>query len=449
LAENRGSVILVDDEEHIRVSGRQALELAGFQVACFDRAGPVAAQVAADFDGIVVSDIRMPDMDGIALMRALRQRDPDLPVILITGHGDVEMAVQAMRDGAYDFIEKPFASDRLVDAVQRATERRRMSLEITALRREVATQSSPGLRLVGDSPAIHAMRRRVAQIAETDADVLIHGETGSGKEVVARTVHELSARRKGRFVAVNCGAIPENLIESELFGHEPGAFTGARERRIGRFEYANGGTLFLDELESMPPAQQVSLLRVLQDRSVERLGSNKPVPLDLRVIAATKADLREVADEGKFREDLYYRLNVAQVDIPPLRDRREDIALLFRHFVLVTCARYGREVPDAPGEMLARLASQDWPGNVRELAAAAERFVLFGDEAASEPAAQENGGAGRSLREQVETFEKSLIAQELERTRGNVVQVSEKLQIPRKTLYDKLSKYGLSRDDFL
>jgi two-component system C4-dicarboxylate transport response regulator DctD len=448
LAENCGSVILVDDEEHIRVSARQALELAGFEVACFDQAGPVAEQVAADFDGIVVSDIRMPDMDGIALMRRLRQRDPDLPVILITGHGDVAMAVQAMRDGAYDFIEKPFASDRLVEAVQRAIERRRLSLEITALRREVATQSSPGLRLVGDSPAIHAMRRRVAQIAETDADVLIHGETGAGKEVVARTIHELSARRQGRFVAVNCGAIPENLIESELFGHEPGAFTGARERRIGRFEYASGGTLFLDELESMHPLQQVSLLRVLQDRTVQRLGSNKSVPLNLRIIAASKADLRKAADEGKFREDLYYRLNVAQVDIPPLRDRRADIPLLFRHFVLVTCARYGREAPDAPSDMLARLSSQDWPGNVRELATAAERFVLFGDEAVTEPAV-DGKDAGRSLREQVETFEKSLIAQELARTRGSVVRVSEKLQIPRKTLYDKLSKYGLSRDDFL
>lgn len=444
----KGAVILVDDEEHIRVSARQALELAGFEVASFDRPEPALAMAKGEFAGVVVSDIRMPGMDGMALLRAAREHDSDLPVVLITGHGDIQTAVQAMRDGAYDFVEKPFSSERLVETVERAMERRRMAMEIEALRREVATQSSPGLRLVGDSPAIHAMRRRIAQIAETDADVLILGETGSGKEVVARTIHELSSRRDQRFVAVNCGAIPENLIESELFGHEPGAFTGARDRRIGKFEYANGGTLFLDEIESMPLGLQVSLLRVLQDRSVERLGSNKTIPLDLRVVAASKTDLRRAADEGRFREDLYYRINVAGVEIPPLRKRRDDIPLLFRHFVLVTCARYGRDVPDIPAEMLARLVARDWPGNVRELAAAAERFVLFGEDAAA-AAADEGANGRRTLREKVDAFEKSLIAQELERTRGNVVKVAERLGVPRKTLYDKLNKYGLSRDDFV
>jgi two-component system C4-dicarboxylate transport response regulator DctD len=246
---------------------------------------------------------------------------------------------------------------------------------------------------------------------------------------------------------VNCGAIPENLIESELFGYEPGAFTGARERRIGKFEFANGGTLFLDEIESMPLALQVSLLRVLQERSVERLGSNRMIPLDVRVMAASKVDLRQAADEGRFREDLYYRLNVAGVDIPPLRKRREDIPLLFRHFVLVTCARYDREAPDMPMEMLAELANRDWPGNVRELAAVAERFVLFGKE--EDPEWRDAGAEIRSLRVQVEAFEKSLISQELTRCRGNVVKVSERLGIPRKTLYDKLHKHKLSRDDFL
>jgi two-component system C4-dicarboxylate transport response regulator DctD len=447
MADEKGKVILVDDEEHIRVSAGQSLELAGFDVACYESGAAAMAHANGEFDGIVVSDIRMPDIDGIALMQRLREHDRDLPVILITGHGDVEMAVQAMRDGAYDFIEKPFSAERLVEAVERAMERRRMTLDIAALRREVATQSSPGLRLVGNSPAIHAMRRRLAQIAETDADVLILGETGSGKEVVARTVHELSRRSGGRFVAVNCGAIPESLIESELFGYEPGAFTGARDRRIGKFEFANGGTLFLDEIESMPLALQVSLLRVLQERSVERLGSNKVIPLDVRVIAATKVDLRRAADEGKFREDLYYRLNVAGVDIPPLRKRREDIPLLFRHFVLVTCARYDREAPDMPTEMLAELANRDWPGNVRELASVAERFVLFGKE--DDPEWQEAGAEIRTLREQVEAFEKSLISQELARCRGNVVKVSERLGIPRKTLYDKLHKHKLSRDEFL
>lgn len=447
MVDGKGKVLLVDDEEHVRVSASQSLELAGYEVSSFDRAGLAIAQATGDFDGVVVSDIRMPDIDGIALLQRLKDHDRDLPVILITGHGDVEMAVQAMRDGAYDFIEKPFSAERLVEAVERATERRRMAVEIAALRREVATQSSPGLRLVGNSPAIHAMRRRLAQVAETDADVLILGETGSGKEVVARTIHELSRRSASRFVAVNCGAIPENLIESELFGYEPGAFTGARERRIGKFEFANGGTLFLDEIESMPLALQVSLLRVLQERSIERLGSNKLIPLDVRVIAATKVDLRQAADEGRFREDLYYRLDVAGVEIPPLRKRREDIPLLFRHFVLVTCARYDREAPDTPPEMLAELANRNWPGNVRELAAVAERFVLFGKE--DDPQRGDGGAEGRTLREQVDAFEKSLISQELARCRGNVVKVSERLGIPRKTLYDKLHKHSLSRDDFL
>ncbi len=444
-------VLFIDDEPAVRDAHVQTLELAGFAVRGLDSAEAALAAVGDDWPGVVVSDIRMPGMDGMALLGALRARDPDLPVILVTGHGDVALAVEAMRAGAYDFIEKPFSADRLSDTVRRAAGRRALALENRRLRRELEMHSAPGPRIVGNSPAIARLRQTIARLADTDADVLILGETGTGKELVARALHEHSRRREHHFVPVNCGAIPENLIESELFGHEAGAFTGARSRRVGRFEHANRGTLFLDEIESMPMAVQVHLLRVLQERSVERLGSNTPVPLDLRVVAATKVDLREAAERGAFREDLYYRLNVVTLEIPPLRERLEDIPLLFQHFLLVAGARYGAEVPPPGPEQIRVLLSHPWPGNVRELRNLADRYVLLGDQVDHDLERLLHGASQEpalTLPQQVESFEKCLITQQLAIHKGSLKDVMAALGIPRKTLYDKMRKYGLDKNQY-
>ena len=334
-------VLLIDDDPHLRQALSQTLDLAGLKVQALGDARGLAEALPADWPGVVVSDIRMPGLDGLQLLDQLHGRDAELPVLLITGHGDVPLAVQAMRAGAWDFLEKPFPSDTLLDSVRRALAVRRLVLENRQLRQALSGRDALEGRLIGLSPEIVRLRQQVAALARTQADVLILGETGSGKEVVARALHDLSSRRDGPFVAINAGALAESVVESELFGHEAGAFTGAQKRRIGKFEFANGGTLFLDEIESMSLEVQVKLLRLLQERAVERLGSNQLIPLDIRVIAATKEDLRQAADQGRFRADLYYRLNVAPLRIPPLRERGEDILLLFQHYADTAAARHG------------------------------------------------------------------------------------------------------------
>mgnify|MGYP001827582341 FL=1 len=448
---NPRPVMLIDDEEHIRVAASQALDLAGYQVQVFERAETALDALDTQWPGPVISDIRMPGIDGMQFLQRARAIDPDLPVILITGHGDVSMAVEAMRAGAYDFIEKPFAVEDLVDTVGRALDKRTLTMENRRLKNELAVQSKPGPRIIGNTPAVHRLRLLIGQIADADADVLVNGETGTGKELVARALHENSRRCDRNFVAVNCGAVPESLIESELFGHEAGAFTDARSRRIGKFEHANGGTLFLDEIESMPQQVQVHLLRVLQERAIERLGSNELIPLDLRVVAASKVDLREAATSGEFREDLYYRLSVVMIDIPPLRERREDIPLLFQHFVLVAGARYQRE-PLPPGpEQLHRLMFAPWPGNVRELRNAAERYVLLGEACGYDIDQMIGGDSDRppmTLPEQLDCFERSLIEQQLKANNGSIKDTMAALGLPRKTLYDKMRKYSLDRANY-
>jgi two-component system C4-dicarboxylate transport response regulator DctD len=379
----------------------------------------------------------------------VREIDPDLPVILITGHGDIAMAVQSIRDGAYDFIEKPFAAERMVETVNRAVDKRKLTLENRSLRQELEAQNAPGPRIIGNTPAMHRLRATIAHIADTDADILIRGETGTGKELVARSLHEHSRRHTKNFVAVNCGSVPDTLIESELFGHEAGAFTGATSQRIGRIEHADGGTLFLDEIESMPLSAQVHLLRVLQERSLERLGSNKVISLDLRVVAATKLDLKEAED---FREDLYYRLNVVSIDIPPLRERLEDIPLLFEHFLLIADTRYQRETPPLNADNIRLLMTHSWPGNVRELRNVAERYVLLGESLGYDLQQlihdSDDSQSAITLPQQVECFEKSIIEQELIQQKGSLKKTMEALGIPRKTLYDKMHKYGLNKSNY-
>jgi len=444
-------VVFIDDEKHIRQANKQTLELADLAVTCHDCAEEALPVLSPEWPGVVICDIRLPNMDGLEFLVRAQKIDPNLPVILITGHGDISTAVQAMRDGAYDFIEKPYSSERLVKTVQRALEKRALTLENRSLRRELEAHSALGPRILGKTPTMEHLRSMIAQVADTGADVLIMGETGTGKELVARSLHELSKRRTRNFVAVNCGAVSETMIESELFGHEAGAFTDARTRRIGKFEHANGGTLLLDEIESMPLRIQIHLLRVLQERSLERLGSNELIPLDLRIVAAAKVDLRQLAEAGEFREDLYYRLSVVCLEIPPLRERREDIPLLFHHFLLIAGHRYQQEVPLPGASQLNSLMAYSWPGNVRELRNLAERYVLLGSQYEWSLEKLLSGieiGQKRSLPQQVDCFERSLIEQALVASNGSIKDVMEALAIPRKTLYDKMRKYGLEKRDY-
>jgi two-component system C4-dicarboxylate transport response regulator DctD len=440
-------VLLVEDDPAVRMGGEEALQLAGFEVESYESAERVRNRITPGCPSVIVCDVKLPGMDGLALLRYAVSADTQLPVILVTGHGDISMAVQAMRDGAYDFIEKPFASEKLVEVVQRALEKRQLTLEVQALRRKLENRQGIEATLLGRSPTIEAIRQAILDLADTEADILLDGETGTGKELVARALHEHSRRAGAHFVALNCGGLPETLFDSELFGHEAGAFTGAAKRRIGKLEYANGGTLFLDEIDSMPPSMQVKLLRFLQEHVIERLGSNEPIRIDCRIVAASQGHLKELMAQNKFRTDLYYRLSVVVFELPPLRERREDIPLLFEHFVLQAAQRYGREAPIMSATQILDLMSYPWPGNVRELRNVADRFVL--------------GALGRtvgmtrfqkperlSLAEQVEQFERAMIEDELRRHRGNTAIASEALGVPKTTLYDKMRRFHLAAEDF-
>ena len=439
-------VLLIDDDPHLRQALSQTLDLAGFKVSSLADARGLAERIGADWPGVVVSDIRMPGIDGLQLLEQLHQQDPQLPVILITGHGDVPMAVQAMRAGAFDFLEKPFPSEQLLASVRRALAMRQLQLENRSLRLALTDRQQLSSRLLGQSPAMQRLREQLGALAAIDTDVLILGETGAGKEVVARALHDHSSRRNGPFVAINAGALAESVVESELFGHEAGAFTGAQKRRIGKFEFANGGTLFLDEIESMSLDVQVKLLRLLQERVLERLGGNQLIPLDIRIIAASKEDLRHAAEQGRFRADLYYRLNVTPLRIPPLRERGEDALLLFQHYAEAASSRHALASRELPPAQRAQLLRHRWPGNVRELQNAAQRFAL-GLELDLQPSsgqplmAPDNLSGG--LSEQVDAFERAMIVAELARPHNSLRSLAEALGVPRKTLHDKLRKHAL------
>ncbi|OGN47167.1 MAG: Fis family transcriptional regulator, partial [Caulobacterales bacterium GWE1_67_11] len=406
------TVALIEDDADFRQALVERLTLEGLEVRAFTAAEPALKALDADFPGVVVTDLRMPGMDGRQLLTRLQALDPSLPVIMITGHGDIADAVAAMHDGAYDFVAKPFPFERLQDSLNRALEKRSLVLEN---RRLVAMAAEGGheLPLAGSSRAITALRATIAQIADARMDVLIEGETGVGKEAVARALHNGGRRRLAPFVAVNCGALPDGLIESELFGHELGAFAGAMRRRVGHVERAHNGSLFLDEVESMPLAVQVKMLRVLEEREIHPIGANEPRVLDLRILASAKIDLSEAARRGDFREDLYYRLNVVRLRVPPLRERREDIPLLFAHFLRRAADRHGVEPPSVTDGVRRRLLEEDWPGNIRELAHFAERVVLGLDEG--------SGGAEAdlSLPDRMHRFEGELLRGALQTHRGD------------------------------
>ena len=438
-------VLFVDDEAELRIAGAQTLSLADLPVIACATAAEALDHLSTEFPGVLVTDIRMPDMDGTTLMTEALGRDPDLPVILVTGHGDVELAVQSIRLGAYDFIEKPYDPARLVEVIRRALDKRRLTMEVRALKAQASGGSADSIaaQLIGRSDVMAHLRTHLKAVADTDTDVLIQGATGTGKEVAARALHAASTRAAKPFVAVNCAALPDTLIESELFGHAPGAFAGATRERYGKFQHARGGTLFLDQIDSIPLPLQGKLLTALQDRAITPLGSNEAVPLDLRVIAASKQDLAQAASNGTFRDDLLYCLNVVTLRMPPLSERREDIPGLFQILMAGASTRHNRPVPPITPDALADLAARDWPGNIRELRNEAERAILglgLGRDGHLPP-------VGR-LADQMAAHERSLIAATLSAQGGSIKATYEALGISRKALYEKMQKHGLDRSDF-
>ena len=444
------SVLIVDDEDMVRTALEQWLRLSGFDTATAASAEEALAAIDDRHPHIVLTDVRMPGLSGMDLLRSIAERGLPTEVILITGHGDVPMAVEAMRAGAFDFLQKPYVPDQLVHSISRAAEQARLKRELADLRRKLdGGVNELSTRLVGASRVMEDLRRSLLELASIPADIILLGETGTGKEVVARCLHDFSPRAKGPFVAVNCAAIPAELIESELFGHEAGSFTGASGQRVGKFEFANGGTLLLDEIESMPMLAQAKVLRVIQERVVERLGSNKQVPLDLRIVAASKVDLAAESQAGRFRADLYYRLNTATLDLPPLRDRGDDCVILFHHFLGEASRRFGRPPPTLHPADLSALLSHTWPGNVRELKAAADRFALglgatgrsIGDILGHRAPAP----SGQSLAERLAAYERHLIETELDRHDDSIAATAEALQVPRRTLSEKMTRLGVRR----
>lgn len=436
-------VAFIDDDDVLRDANVQTLQLAGFDVLAFTSAEAALTTLPEGFAGVVVSDIRMPHMDGRQLFRRLKVQDPDLPVILITGHADVSEAVEAMHDGVYDFVAKPYATERLVSSIRRAIEKRRLVLENRQLR-ALAAQAQDDWPLIGQTPVMQRLRATLRQLASADVDVLLEGETGVGKELAARALHTWGRRRDREFVTVDCAALPAGALDSELFGHELGAFNGAVRQRTGRIQQADRGTLFLDEIETLAPEAQGKFLRVLEEREVTPLGSNRTHTLDVRVVAAAKSDLAEAVAAGTFRQDLFHRLDVVRIRIPPLRERRADAPLLFAHFLARACERLNSPQPVIDDQVRWRLHNYDWPGNVRELGHFAQRVALGLVDRGLEAA----NSAPSPLPERVAAYEAHLIQEALANSGGDVRTALELLRIPRKTFYDKIDRHRLDLDEY-
>jgi len=450
-------VLLAEDEETIAVTLSHALGDAGHEVLRAPDTRVALELLAGRNPDVVVTDIRMPGAGGMEVLRRSVELDPRRPVVLMTGYGTVEQAVEAMRIGAAHYVQKPFRNEAVVALVERFGRERSLERENEALKAELRAVAPDRMgELVGRSTTMHAVFQRIATVAPTDATVLIEGESGTGKERVARALHERSTRAKGPFVAISCAALPESLLEAELFGHEKGAFTDAHKERKGRFELAHGGTLFLDDIDDMPLSVQVKLLRVLQERTFERLGSEETRSLDIRVVAATKKPLRELVREGRFREDLYYRIHVVPAALPPLRERAGDVPLLLQHMV----ERYGKgkayRVSTATMNLLERYP---WPGNVRELENAVQRAIALAGETLElskeyllplDPrwrGATEPPETVRPLREVLHEAEVAHLKRALELTGGHRTQTAELLGISRKVLWEKLRDFGLEPGD--
>ena len=452
-----GLILVVDDDPGTRKVARGNLGLEGFEVLVAS-SGAEALDLLAGTDPLaVVSDLRMPHMDGIALMTAAHARRPGLPFVLVTAHATVETAVAALRQGAVHYLTKPIRFDELALVLRHAVASERSRRDVLRLRGEL--ERAAGFEeLVGSSPAMRQVFTMVDQVAPTDATVLLRGETGTGKELVARAIHRRSPRCDRPFVAVNCTAVPRELMESEFFGHEKGAFTGSVARRVGRFEQADGSTLFLDEVGDLDLTVQAKLLRVLQEQEITRVGARDAVRVDVRIVTATNRDLEAAVKEGRFRDDLYYRLNVIPITLPPLREKPQDLPALLDHFLGSFSARYGRPAPPPPPGAMAALEGYAWPGNVRELRNLCERAVLMGwagvlsmvGVARSEEAALVDPALPllEARQRLVERFEREYLTRLLRLHHGRIGEVARAAGIAERNLYEKMKGYGLSRDDY-
>jgi two-component system nitrogen regulation response regulator NtrX len=450
------NILVIDDEPGIRAALGQLLEYEGYDVRTAADAPAGLAAYAERRADLVFCDVKLPGMDGLAALEHLRGRDPTAIVVMISGHATLQTAVAATQRGAYDVLEKPLDTDRVLVLLRNALTQLALAEENAALKQAVV---GPG-EMVGEAFAVRALKEQIARVAATPARVLITGENGTGKELVARAVHRASSRAAGPFVEVNCAAIPSELIESELFGHMKGSFTGAVADRAGKFEQADGGTLFLDEIGDMAADAQAKVLRALQEQEITRIGGSKPVRVDVRVLAATNKRLEDEIAEGRFREDLYYRLAVVPLHVPPLRERREDIPLLVRHFAAELARRDGMTLRPFSDDAMAALQRQDWPGNVRELRNTVERLLIFASGAAVHAAdverlggrrAPEPGGLGGladapTFEAFKEAAERAYLQHKLRVHDWNVAETARLLDMPRSNLYKKIEKYGLVRD---
>ncbi len=444
-------ILIVDDEAGVRSSLQGILKDEGYRVDTDASAEGALSRLAHDEYDLVLLDIWLPNMDGMEALEKMRDEDLDTPVIMISGHATIESAVKAIQLGAYNFVEKPLSLAKTVIAVKNALRQRKLEQENRDLRERVQSRQV----LIGESPAMHELKKQIGIAAPTNGRVLIFGENGTGKELVARAVHAQSLRSKGAFVEVNCAAIPEELIESELFGHMKGSFTGAVSDKEGKFRAADGGTLFLDEIGDMSLKTQAKVLRVLQEQKFEPVGSTQSIGVDCRVIAATNKELAEEIRAGNFREDLFFRLNVIPFQMPPLRDRREDIPLLATYFIVALCAEYGKKAKEMSPSALDRLLAYGWPGNVRELKNVIERLVIMvpGDvieaddlPVAVSPTDDEGFEAFNdypSLSSAREAFETQYIVNKLRANKGNVSKTAEALGIERSHLYRKMKAFGI------
>jgi two-component system, NtrC family, nitrogen regulation response regulator NtrX len=450
-------LLVVDDEKGIREALVQVFEYEGHEVrSCEDAPDGIAA--VRDFrPDVTFLDVKMPGMDGLEALSRIREEDPRAVVVMISGHGTIDTAIDATRKGAYDFLEKPLDTDRLLVTLRRALELKGLTESVADLRNQVEAR----YRIVGAAHPVRQVIERIERVAPTEARVLVTGENGTGKELVARALHRLSNRAKGPFVEVNCAAIPTELIESALFGHVKGSFTGAVADQAGKFEQADGGTLFLDEIGDMSLDAQAKVLRALEQGVVTRVGGSKAIEVDVRVIAATNKDLAKEIEDGGFREDLFYRLNVVPIHVPPLRERREDVPMLIQHFTELMADRDGMTPRAFSPEAVERLQSLSWPGNVRELRNAVERLLILasgdvvgaGDVDLIASGRGQGGGWGAGLLA-AETFqdfkdlaERAFILQKLREHDWNVAETARKIDMPRSNLYKKIEKYGLVRED--
>ncbi len=446
-------ILIVDDERAIQKALRGVLEDEGYRVTAVGSAQEALTRLQDETPDLVFLDIWMPGMDGLEALAEFKRMRPETAVVMISGHGTIETAVKATKLGAYDFIEKPLSLEKILLAATRALDHGRLERE----NRDLREQLERGQRIVGKSRVIEELRQQIGIAAPTNGRVLIHGENGVGKELVARAIHAQSVRQDGPFVEVNCAAIPEELIESELFGHERGAFTGAVSRRRGKFELADGGTLFLDEVGDMSVKTQAKVLRVLEEQAFERVGGKETLRVDVRVLAASNQNLPDLIAQGRFREDLFYRLSVIPVEVPPLRQRAEDIPLLVEHFIKLFSGENAKRPKTISVEALAYFLSYEWPGNVRELRNMVERLVIMtpgdviGPEALPPPlrprdpaATVEDTQREKTLKEAREAFERAYILGELRTHDWNMTRTADKLGIERSHLYRKLKIYGIA-----